>query len=100
EDPTLAVGHDELTADMTLSGFGVAHIDVSLEKMARKYHVEVDKQPPRVAYREYLRGPARAIEGKHKKQSGGRGQFGVAFINVRPLPRGEGFEFVDNIVGG
>jgi elongation factor G len=100
EDPTLVMGHDELTADLTLSGLGVTHIDAALEKMQRTYGLEVHKEPPLVPYRETLSRAAKAIEGKHKKQSGGHGQFGVCYINMRPLPRGEGYKFVDNIFGG
>ena len=68
--------------------------------MARKFGVDVDTEEVRVAYRETINGSAANVEGKHKKQSGGHGQYGVCFINVEPMPRGGGFEFVDKIVGG
>jgi elongation factor G len=100
EDPSLRVGHDDLTQELTLAGFGSAHIDVALERLARKYHVHADKALPRVPYRETIVRPVRDVEGKHKKQSGGRGQFGVCSIHLSPLPRGEGYSFIDSIFGG
>ncbi|MBI3179461.1 MAG: elongation factor G, partial [Deltaproteobacteria bacterium] len=99
EDPTLVLGHDEITKELMLSGTGVSHIDVAVEKMERKYGVRVDRAPPLVPYRETLVKAVQNIEGKHKKQSGGRGQFGVCYINVRPLPRGGGYSFVNSIFG-
>jgi elongation factor G len=100
EDPTLIVGHDAITKEITLSGAGVAHIDVALEKMDRKFGVKVDRAPPLVAYRETLVKPVKNVEGKHKKQSGGRGQFGVCFIDVKPRGRSDGYSFVNSIFGG
>ncbi|MCK5690771.1 elongation factor G [Myxococcota bacterium] len=100
EDPTLILGHDDLTKELLVSGYGVAHIDIALEKLKRKFGVEVEKAPPNVAYKETFTKSAKNIEGKHKKQSGGRGQFGVCFININPRPRGEGYAFVDKIFGG
>jgi elongation factor G len=100
EDPTITSGHDQMTSELTLSGFGVAHIDVSLEKMERKYGVSVEKKQPLVPYREFITKEVRDVEGKHKKQSGGRGQFGVCYIHMRPRARGEGYRFVDSIFGG
>ena len=100
EDPGLTLSFDDITKEMVLAGFGVAHIDVALEKMDRKNGVKVDKAQPNVSYRETIKKAVEHIEGKHKKQSGGRGQFGVCFIDVRPLPRGEGYKFVNAIFGG
>ncbi len=100
EDPTLVLGHDEITKELMLSGTGVSHIDVALEKMERKYGVRVDRAPPLVPYRETLVKAVQNVEGKHKKQSGGRGQFGVCYINARPLGRGGGYNFVNSIFGG
>jgi elongation factor G len=78
----------------------VAHIDVALEKMERKFGVKVDKAQPNVPYRETLKASVQSVEGKHKKQSGGRGQFGVCYINVKALSRGTGYNFVNSIFGG
>jgi len=78
---------------------GETHLTITIERLARKFGVEVDTEPAKVAYRETITGTADA-EGKYKKQSGGRGQFGVAYLKVEPTQRGEGFEFVDEIKGG
>ncbi len=99
EDPALVVERNDETKQTLLRGMGETHLQITIEKLARKFGVEVETEPVRVAYRETIRGTARA-EGKYKKQSGGRGQFGVAILEVEPLPRGEGFEFVDAIKGG
>lgn len=100
EDPTLSTGYDELGRAMTLFGMGQQHLDMAIEKMKRKFKLEVDTSLPLVAYRETLKKRVQNIEGKHKKQSGGAGQFGVCYINTEPLGRGEGFKFFDEIVGG
>jgi elongation factor G len=100
EDPTLSTGFDELSHAMTLNGMGQAHLDMSVAKLGRKFKVNVVTDLPAVPYRESLRRKVSHIEGKHKKQSGGSGQFGVCFIDVEPLPRNGGFEFVDKIFGG
>lgn len=99
EDPTIRVERNPETSQTLLWGVGETHINITLERMHRKFGVEVETGPPRVAYRETARKTAE-FEGKHKKQSGGRGQFGVAFVRIEPLPRGSGYEFVDAIVGG
>ncbi|MGD9798387.1 MAG: elongation factor G [Acidimicrobiia bacterium] len=99
EDPALRVRLDEETHQTLLEGQGETHLAVTLERLARKFGVAVDTEDVRVPYRETITGTARA-EGKHKKQSGGHGQFGVADLQVEPLPRGGGFEFVDAVVGG
>ena len=100
EDPTLEVKHDSQTKQILLAGMGQGHIELSVERLKRKYGVEIDLEMPRVPYKETIRKSVKNIEGKHKKQTGGRGQFGVCFIDVDPLSRGEGFEFLNNIVGG
>lgn len=100
EDPTISIGYDELGRQMTLRGMGQQHLDMAIEKMKRKFKLDVATSLPLVAYRETIKKKIANIEGKHKKQSGGAGQFGVCYINVEPLPRGEGFQFIDKIVGG
>jgi elongation factor G len=100
EDPTLIVERSEETKQTLLRGTGETHLQITLEKLARKFGVDVDTDDVRVPYRETITGSAMGVEGKHKKQSGGHGQFGVCFINVEPLERGGGFQFVDKIVGG
>jgi elongation factor G len=99
EDPTLLVERRAETKETVISGLGDTHLDVTVARLARKFGVEVDTAVPTVPYRETITGSAEA-EGKHKKQSGGRGQFGVAFVKFEPLPRGGGYEFVDGIKGG
>ena len=100
EDPALVVERNEETHQTLLKGAGETHLLITLEKLARKFGVDVDTEDVRVPYRETIQGTASGVEGKHKKQSGGHGQFGVCVINVEPMPRGGGFEFVDRIVGG
>jgi elongation factor G len=100
EDPSLVVGRDEQSKEILLSGYGPIQIEAAVEKLRRKYSVEVELLPPKIPYKETIRGRAMNVEGKHKKQTGGRGQFGVCYLNLEPLPRGGGFEFVDQIVGG
>ncbi len=100
EDPTLSVTHDGLTKQLVLNGMGQAHLDMAVERMKRKYKVSATTSLPPVPYRETLRKPVQRLEGKHKKQTGGAGQFGVCFINVLPQPKDQGFEFVDKIKGG
>ncbi len=100
EDPTLSTSIDGLTGKMVLNGMGQAHLDMAIERMRRKFKVNVTCELPPVPYRETLRKPARNIEGKHKKQTGGAGQFGVAYFHALPLERDGGFEFVNQIKGG
>jgi len=100
EDPTLTVTHDQLTKQLVLNGMGQAHLDMAIERMQRKYKVNATTSLPPVPYRETLRKPVQHIEGKHKKQTGGAGQFGVCYFNALPQPKDEGFEFVDKIKGG
>ncbi len=99
EDPTLKFHRDEESNEMILSGMGQLHIEVALQRLKRKFGVEVDLQTPKVPYRETIKARAKA-QGKYKKQTGGRGQYGDCWIEIEPLPRGTGFEFVDKIVGG
>jgi elongation factor G len=99
EDPVVRIDRNAETHQTVLHGMGETHVSIALEKLARKFGVEVDTDEVRVAYRETISGNAEA-EGKIKKQSGGHGQFAVAWLRVEPKPRGEGNEFVDSIVGG
>jgi elongation factor G len=99
EDPTLKMQRDVQTKEIILSGVGQLHIEVAVEKLKRKFGVEVELKAPKVPYKETVKGTAKA-QGRLKKQTGGRGQFGDAWLEVSPLPRGTGFEFVDAIVGG
>ena len=99
EDRALQVRRDDETHQTLLSGMGETHLAIVTERLARKFSVEVDTEEVQVPYRETITRPADA-EGKYKKQTGGHGQFGVAFLKVEPLPRGEGFQFADEIVGG
>jgi elongation factor G len=93
------VERNDETRQTLVRGVGETHLSVSLERLARKFGVNVDTEEVRVPYRETITGNAEA-EGKVKKQTGGHGQFAVAFLRVEPVPRGEGFTFVDSIVGG
>ena len=99
EDPTLDVHRDEQTGDFLVGGLSQMHVEVLAERIERRFGVAMDLAPPHVPYRETITGSAEA-EGKHKKQSGGRGQYGDCWVRVEPLPRGDGFEFVDKVVGG
>jgi len=99
EDLALRFARDAQTKEFLLSGAGQQHIEVVVAKLRKRYHVELTLKPPKVPYRETIRGKA-DVEGKHKKQSGGHGQFGVCRIKMEPLPRGKGIEFVDDIFGG
>ncbi len=99
EDPTLRFQRDDETKEMLLSGMGQVHLEVTIEKLKRKFGVEVLMKTPKVPYKETIKVSAKA-QGRYKKQSGGRGQYGDCFIEIEPLPRGGGYEFVDRIVGG
>ncbi|QUL97753.1 MAG: elongation factor G [Candidatus Fermentithermobacillus carboniphilus] len=98
EDPTIRVERNAETGETILSGLGEVHVDVTTGKLKRKFGVDVDLTTPKIPYRETIKGSAKA-EGKHKKQTGGRGQYGHVFIEFEPLP-GQEFEFVDKIFGG
>ncbi len=99
EDPTLRITRDEETKEMVLSGMGQVHLEVAVERLKRKYGAEVVLREPKVPYRETIKLSTK-VQGKYKKQSGGKGQFGDVWIELKPLPRGAGYEFVDKIVGG
>jgi elongation factor G len=99
EDPSLKLERSEDTEEDILSGLAQMHIEFALERIARRYGVEVEARPPKVPLRETISASAQA-QGRYKKQTGGRGQFGDARIEISPLPRGAGFEFEDAIVGG
>jgi elongation factor G len=99
EDPTLAVDHDAVTNETVIRGLTELHLRSVLERMNSQFKLEVDTRPPRVPYRETIAAPAEG-HARHKKQTGGAGQFGEVFLRVEPLPRGAGFEFVDQVKGG
>jgi elongation factor G len=99
EDPTLVVEHDAILNETVLRGLGELHIRSALERMAQQYKVEVETRPPRVPYRETISSPAEG-HARHKKQTGGAGQFGEVYLRIEPLARGTGFEFVDQVKGG
>jgi len=99
EDTGLSLHRNDETRQTILSGRGLVHIEVTAEKILRKFNVGMDIETPKVAYRETFKKKIR-VQGKHKKQSGGHGQYGDCWIVLEPLPKGSGFEFVDKIVGG
>ncbi len=99
EDPTLMVDHDAVTNETVLRGLTELHLRSVLERMSSQFKLEIDTRPPRVPYRETIAAPAEG-HARHKKQTGGAGQFGEVFLRVEPLPRGAGFEFVDQVKGG
>ena len=99
EDPTLRVDRNAETAETVLSGLGDTHLDVTIARIHRKFGVDVETALPKIPYRETITTSSEA-EGKHKKQSGGRGQFGVANVKFSPLPRGTGYQFIDAVKGG
>src|SRR5437773_9106817 len=99
EDPTFRVNTDPDTGQTILSGMGELHLEIIVDRMMREFGVGANVGKPQVAYRETVRKPSEA-EGRHVKQSGGRGQYGVVKIKVEPLPTGAGFEFVNDIYGG
>jgi elongation factor G len=99
EDPSIKYSRDPQTKELLLSGQGQLHIEVTVAKLKRRFGVDVNLKPPRIPYRETIKGSTEA-HGRHKKQTGGHGQFGDCKIKVEPLPRGSDFEFVDDIFGG
>jgi elongation factor G len=99
EDPTFKVGRDQQTKELIISGLGDLHLDVMINRLKKRFNVQVDLGTPKVAYKETITKSAK-VQGKYKRQSGGRGQYGDAWIEVNPLERGKEFEFVDKIVGG
>ncbi|MBF0374501.1 MAG: elongation factor G [Alphaproteobacteria bacterium] len=99
EDPSLTLEHSAETGEMILWGQGDIHLQVAIERLKNRFNVEVTTQRPQVPYRETIRKAA-TVHGRHKRQTGGHGQFGDVHIDIAPLPRGEGFAFHDKIVGG
>ena len=99
EDPSIRYSRDPQTKELLLSGQGQLHIEVTVAKLKRRFGVDVNLKPPRIPYRETIKASTEA-HGRHKKQTGGHGQFGDCKIKVEPLPRGADFEFVDDIFGG
>jgi elongation factor G len=99
EDPGLKIDRNAQTKEIILSGRGQMHIEVTADKMKRKFNVEVQLNLPKIPYRETIKKSVR-VQGRHKKQTGGHGQFGDCWVQMEPLPRSEGFQFEDAIVGG
>ncbi|MFO1281137.1 MAG: elongation factor G [Burkholderiales bacterium] len=99
EDPTLAVEHDATLNETVLRGLGELHLRSTMERMAHQFKLEVETRPPRIPYRETITGKAEGHH-RHKKQTGGAGQFGEVYLRIEPPPRGAGFEFVDEVKGG
>jgi elongation factor G len=99
EDTGLKLDRNSETNEILLSGRGQVHIEATIEKMKRKFGVDVNLKLPKIPYRETIKKKVR-VQGKHKKQTGGHGQFGDCWVQFEPLPKGAGFEFVDAIVGG
>ena len=99
EDPTFKVTHDPQTKEMIISGLGDQHLSVMINRLKKRFNVEVELGTPKVSYKETIT-KAIKVQGKFKRQSGGRGQYGDCWIEVEPLERGKGFEFVDKIFGG
>jgi elongation factor G len=99
EDPTFKVRFDPETAQTIISGMGELHLEIITDRLLREFKVEANVGRPQVAYRETIRRPAKA-EGRYIRQTGGRGQYGHVYLEVEPLPRGTGIEFVDKITGG
>jgi elongation factor G len=100
EDPSFRVRTDEETLQTIISGMGELHLEIIVDRMKREFKVEANVGKPQVSYREAIRGKAEDVEGKFVRQSGGRGQYGHAVINIEPNERGKGYEFVDEIKGG
>lgn len=99
EDPAIEFRRDEETREFLLAGVGQVHIEAGVERLKRKFGCEVELKTPRIPYKETVRSHVKA-QGKYKKQSGGRGQYGDVWLDIAPLPRGGGFEFVDGVTGG
>ena len=99
EDPTITVSRNAETSELLISGLGQIHIDATIEKMKRKFGVSVDLTTPKIAYRETIKAPKKGVVYRHKKQTGGAGQFAEVHFDITPLPRGEGFEFEEALVG-
>lgn len=100
EDPTFRLERCAETRQTVISGLGELHLEIIVSRLAQKFGVEVNLSTPKVPYKETIRGQASRVEGKHKKQTGGRGQYGHVYLDLEPLPAGEGFQFEDKIFGG
>ena len=100
EDPSLSVHHNPETHEIVVWGQGEMHLRVATERLAARFTVPIERQKPQVGYRETIKKPVLNVRGRHKKQSGGHGQFGDVVIDVKPLPRGSGFQFKEVITGG
>src|SRR4029079_1806006 len=98
-DPSLHFRQDAELQEMSLQGQGEIHLKVAVEKLLSKFGLKIDAHPPKVPYKETIKKAARQ-HGRHKRQSGGHGQFGDVHIDIKPLPRGTGFVFEDQIKGG
>ncbi len=99
EDPTVRIERDANTSQLLISGNGELHVRIITERLKKRYNVDVDLKPPKISYLETIKGRS-DVQGRHKKQTGGRGQFGDTWIKFEPLPRGGDFEFEDKIFGG
>ena len=99
EDPTVRIERDPHTSQLLISGNGELHVRIITERLKKRYNVEVDLKPPKISYLETIKGKS-DVQGRHKKQTGGRGQFGDTWIKFEPLPRGRDFEFEDKVFGG
>lgn len=99
EDPTFKFGRDEQTKELIISGLGDLHLDVMIDRMKKRFGVEVEIGTPKVPYKETIKKKVK-VQGKYKRQSGGRGQYGDCWLELEPLPHGKNYEFVDKIVGG
>jgi elongation factor G len=99
EDPTVRIERDPDTAQLLISGNGELHVRIITERLKKRYNVDVDLKPPKISYKETIKGKA-DVQGRHKKQTGGRGQFGDVWIKMEPLARGKDFEFEDKVFGG
>ena len=100
EDHTLRVYREPATGEQIISGMGESHVEIFLERLARKFSVAVDVGVPKVAFRETVSGSATRVQGRHVRQTGGHGQYGLVFLDIEPLERGGEFQFVDKVVGG
>src|SRR5207247_6563528 len=100
EDPTFRVRSDEETGQTLISGMGELHLEIIVDRLLREFNVAANVGRPQVAYRETMGKAVEKIEGRFVRQTGGRGQYGHSVINADPIPAGDGYEFVDKIVGG
>jgi elongation factor G len=99
EDPTFKMNYNAETKETVISGMGDVHLEVMLKRLKERYGIEIEIGEPRIPYKETILGKTKA-QGKYKKQTGGRGQYGDTWLEIEPLPRGQGFEFANKIVGG